>query len=53
MVKVDISDNMGLAEKYGIQYLPTLVLFTNGEVVATQVGLVPPDKLQKMINSAI
>lgn len=53
VVKVDISDNMGLAERYNIQFLPTLLLFKNGEVIETQVGLVPPDKLQKMINAAI
>jgi thioredoxin 1 len=53
VVKVDVSDNMGLAERYGIQYLPTLVVFKNGEAVGTQVGLVSPDKLQAMIDSAL
>ncbi len=52
VVKVDVTNNMGLAERYQIQFLPTLVLFKGGEVVDTQVGLVAPDKLQKMIDSA-
>ncbi len=52
MVKVDVSSNMGLAETYNVQYLPTLIVFKGGEVVETQVGLTPPDKLQQMIDSA-
>ena len=43
---------MGLAETYNVQYLPTILVFKGGEVVDTQVGLVPPEKLQQMIDSA-
>jgi thioredoxin 1 len=53
VVKVDISDNYGLAERYGIQYLPTLIVFKNGQPIETQVGLHGPEKLQAMINSAL
>ncbi len=52
VVKVDVSSNMGLAETYNVQYLPTIMVFKNGEVLQTQVGLTPPDKLQQMIDSA-
>lgn len=52
MVKVDISSNMGLAQTYNVQFLPTLMVFKGGEVVDTQVGLTPPEKLQQMIDAA-
>lgn len=52
VVKVDVSTNMGLAEKYNVQYLPTVMVFKAGEVHESQVGLVGPDKLQAMIDSA-
>jgi thioredoxin 1 len=52
VVKVDVSSNMGLAEKFNVQYLPTIMVFKGGEVVGTQVGVAPPEKLQKMIDSA-
>ena len=52
VVKVDVSSNMGLAETYNVQYLPTIMVFKGGEVVDTQVGLAAPEKLQQMIDSA-
>ena len=48
-----MSTNMELAQRFGVQYLPTLVVFKGGEAVETQVGLVGPDKLQAMINAAV
>lgn len=53
VAKVDVSDNFGLAERYGIQYLPTLIVFKDGQPVDTQVGAQGPEKLQAMINSAL
>ena len=52
MVKVNVTDNMSLAEQYQIQYLPTLMVFKGGEQVNSHVGLASPDQLQQMIDAA-
>ena len=38
IVKVDIDENPDAPSKYGVRGIPTMILFKNGEVAATQVG---------------
>ena len=38
VAKLNIDPNPGTAPKYGIRWIPTLLLFKNGEVAATKVG---------------
>ncbi len=40
-VKLDVDSNPGIAVKYGIRNIPTVLFFKNGEVVDKQVGAVP------------
>ncbi len=51
--KVDVDKNDGIAEKYGIRNIPTILFLKNGEVVDKQVGAVQKsvlaDKLNKLI----
>ncbi len=44
---------MPLAAKYGVSMLPTILVFKDGQVVETQVGLVPGPKLQEMIDAHV
>lgn len=37
--KVDVDDNKELAARFGISSIPTVLIFMNGEVVKTFVGL--------------
>lgn len=37
--KVDVDENQGLAEQYGVRGIPTLLLFNDGQVHETVVGL--------------
>ena len=53
IVKVDVTSAEETAIKYNIRNIPTLLLFKNGEVVATQVGAVPRSKLVEFIDSNI
>ena len=39
--KVDVDENEGLAEKYEVSSIPTLLLFKKGELKAKRVGFVP------------
>ena len=38
VVKVDVDQNQNLAARFNIQSIPTLLFFSNGNVVAQQVG---------------
>ena len=49
VVKVNVDDNQQLAVRFGVQAIPTLVIFKNGEVVDRMVGMVPRDELNRHI----
>ena len=53
IVKVDVTSAEETAVKYNIRNIPALLLFKDGEVVATQVGAVPRSKLVDFIDSNI
>ena len=41
------------APKYGIRGIPTLMIFKNGELAATNVGVLTKSELEKFINDNI
>jgi thioredoxin 1 len=43
--KLNVDAEMAIASKYNIQSIPTVMLFKNGEVVNTSVGLKSKDDL--------
>lgn len=49
IAKLNIDDNPNAPSKYGVRGIPTLMLFKNGEVVATQVGAANKSKLSAWI----
>jgi len=49
--KVNVDEQSELAMKYQIASIPTLVLFKNGEVVKSLVGLHSKIEIEDMINS--
>ena len=51
VVQVDVDANPQLAARYGIQALPTLLVFKDGEVVDKVVGVTPKDELRAIIDS--
>jgi thioredoxin 1 len=50
--KVNIDDNPGAAQSYGVSSIPTLMIFKGGDVVERFVGVQPKQKLQKAIDAA-
>ncbi len=46
VVKVDVDQEYGLAQQYGISGVPTLLFFHNGQVVDRVVGALPPHALE-------
>lgn len=53
ITKVDVDSNPGIAAKFGVRNIPTVLFFKNGEVVDKQVGAVPKDKLTEKLDSLI
>ncbi|MCF2568931.1 thioredoxin [Mediterraneibacter glycyrrhizinilyticus] len=47
--KINIDEEMAVAQKYGVMSIPTFISFKNGEVAGKQVGAVPKSKLQELI----
>jgi thioredoxin 1 len=49
--KVNIDENPGVAQKFGINSIPTLLLFKNGEISESFVGVRPKAALQQALSS--
>lgn len=47
----DVDANEELALKYGIQNIPALVIFKNGEIAGRSVGFQSKEKLKAFINA--
>ncbi|MCO5761387.1 MAG: thioredoxin TrxC [Gammaproteobacteria bacterium] len=53
LVKVNTEENQGLAMRYGIRSIPTLVIFTAGKEVARTSGAMDAGSLENWIRRAI
>lgn len=51
VAKLNIDDNQGTPPKYGIRGIPTLMIFKEGNVVATKVGALSKSQLTAFIDS--
>jgi thioredoxin 1 len=47
--KLDVDSNPGVASKYGIRNIPTILFFKDGEIVDKQVGAVPKSNLESKL----
>lgn len=50
VVKIDVDECPDLARKYGIMSVPTLMLFSNGELKNKQSGFMPKEALEEWIS---
>jgi len=53
IAKVNIDENPGIPSKYGVRGVPTLMLFSGGQVTATKVGAMPKSKIADWLSSAV
>ena len=49
--KMDVDSNQEIAVQYGVRSIPTLLIFKNGEVTATQIGAISKQQLETFIES--
>lgn len=52
LVKVNIDEERGLAERYGISSIPTMILFKAGEPAASAIGAQPKGALERSLGLA-
>ncbi len=53
VVKVNLDNNQDLAMKYSIRSIPSLLLFKEGNLVDTKVGLLPKSEIVSWFKSKI
>ncbi|MBZ0218048.1 MAG: thioredoxin [Fimbriimonadaceae bacterium] len=53
ITKMNIDENPDVPMRYGVRAIPTLMIFKNGELAATQVGAQTKSKLVDWINASI
>jgi len=51
--KINVDENLQLANKYGIRVVPTLILECNGKIIEHYVGVTRPEILEADLNKAI
>ena len=51
LMKVNVDENHGLAARYGIQSIPTILFFKEGAVVDRVLGAAPKAALQSIVNA--
>ncbi len=51
-VKVNVDNNQGLAAKYQVQGIPTLLFIKDGEVVENHVGALPKEALVAKVKAS-
>ncbi|MBW3637993.1 MAG: thioredoxin [Armatimonadetes bacterium] len=51
--KVDIDQNVETSAKYGVQSIPNLLFFKDGQVVDQHVGMIPEGQLTSKVESIL
>ena len=51
IAKINIDENPRIATDYGIRSIPTMLLFNNGELKDTKVGVLPKQELNDWIKN--
>ncbi|MFG0275877.1 MAG: thioredoxin [Phycisphaerales bacterium] len=53
VAKVDVDAAPSLAQRYGVQSIPTLLVVKDGEVIAKRIGIAPKGDLTDLLDQAI
>jgi len=53
VVKCDVDSSPGVAAKYGIRNIPTVLFFKDGKIADKQVGAVPKNNFVAKLNALI
>jgi thioredoxin 1 len=53
IIKIDVDRNREVAQQFGIQGVPTLMVFLNGQVKWRESGVVPANELKNLMSGFI
>jgi putative thioredoxin len=53
LAKIDTDENPGIAEQFGIQGIPAVKAFVNGEIAAEFVGALPPSQVETFFDGLV
>jgi thioredoxin 1 len=53
IMKLNVDENQKTAVNYGVRSIPTLILFKDGKVLDTLIGLVPKERLEDFIKKSL
>jgi len=51
VLKVNVDESPEVSSRYGIQSIPTLILFRDGRVVDRRLGALPMDELRRFVDA--
>ena len=51
--KLDVDEHPAIAERYGIQSIPTVLVFRNGQLASRSIGLVPIERLRDLLDCSV
>ena len=51
VAKLDVDESPELAQRYGVQSIPTLLVFKNGQVVEQRIGALPKAEMARMLDA--
>ena len=53
VAKINVDQNPGLAQRYGIRSIPAIILFSNGEVADQLIGVQSKETIGAMIDKSL
>ena len=51
--KVDVDNEPDLAQRFNVMSIPTMLLFKDGKIMATHIGVTPKSTLTALLDSSI
>ncbi|MBF0463326.1 MAG: thioredoxin TrxA [Magnetococcales bacterium] len=53
VAKLNIDQNPNMPGRYGVRGIPTLMIFKQGQIEATKIGVLPKSKLYEWVESSL
>lgn len=53
VMKLNVDDSSKTAQNYNVRSIPTLILFKEGQIVDTLIGLVPKERLEDFVKKGM
>ena len=53
VAKLNVDENMETSMRYGVQSIPTLLLFKNGQVAGQLIGNLPRTNIERLLEKAL